>query len=422
MSIKTKLLLATISTFLFAGLISGFIQYYINSQKLTEHANQDIKETIDYTFQLVNFYLGRANDNLTNLANDSVIIEALETKDPAKLALASEKMTIVNEMVGVIENIGLHEVIGSTCIARSADKPALSVVGRDFSERDYCQGIINTKAPYLSSAFVSVVSKNPVLGLAIPVKNARGQILGYILGVIDLNELRGYLWDLQQDSSVVLLDRYGVMFLDTKQKLKALDNPPTALASEIQKRLTDNKSEGYFQDENNFIGHKSNGSLTVVFSKSAKILLTVQQYLNLTVFYSWVIALLLVIIAIYFFVGTITKRISRLSQITQQIAGGKFSIKLDDKDLKAKDEVGVLAKSFNEMAVKLADTYKGLEEKVKQRTKEVEEKNERLVKSEAELKKALDVAEQTNKLMVGRELKMKELKKKIEELGGDYLM
>ena len=105
---------------------------------------------------MVNFYLGRAEDNLTNLANDPIMTEALEKKDPATLAQVSEKLTVINETVGIIENIGLNEVIDSKCFARSADKLALSVVGSDFSERDYCQGIINTKAPYLSSVFVSI--------------------------------------------------------------------------------------------------------------------------------------------------------------------------------------------------------------------------------------------------------------------------
>lgn len=40
-------------------------------------------------------------------------------------------------------------------------------------------------------------------------------------------------------------------------------------------------------------------------------------------------------------------------------------------------------------------------------------KNKQLVDSEAKTKKALELSEQANKLMVGRELKMVELKKEI---------
>ena len=59
-----------------------------------------------------------------------------------------------------------------------------------------------------------------------------------------------------------------------------------------------------------------------------------------------------------------------------------------------------------------------MDKKVKDRTAELEEKNKQLEASDAELKKSLPTLERTNKLMVDRELKMKEMKKRIEELEG----
>jgi len=54
----------------------------------------------------------------------------------------------------------------------------------------------------------------------------------------------------------------------------------------------------------------------------------------------------------------------------------------------------------------LSDLYQNLEMKIKERTKELE-------RSETKLKKTLADSERVNKFMVGRELKMVELKKKI---------
>ena len=88
------------------------------------------------------------------------------------------------------------------------------------------------------------------------------------------------------------------------------------------------------------------------------------------------------------------------------MAGGKFDIKLDKKDLAAHDETAVLARAFNDMAKKLADLYKNLEQQVKERT-------DKLGRSESQLKKALAESQRTNRLMVGRELKMIELKKEL---------
>ena len=96
---------------------------------------------------------------------------------------------------------------------------------------------------------------------------------------------------------------------------------------------------------------------------------------------------------------TVIKPLVLLHKGTEVIAGGNLDYNVD---IQTKDEIGQLSRSFNEMAGKLKASYSGLEEKVKERTKVLEEKT-------AEL-------ERMNKLMVGRELKMIELKKEIEEL------
>jgi nitrate/nitrite-specific signal transduction histidine kinase len=130
---------------------------------------------------------------------------------------------------------------------------------------------------------------------------------------------------------------------------------------------------------------------------------------NLLIFASLLLALLLTLLVVYFFVGKVTQRISRLSHITQEIAGGKFSIELDKKDLTAKDETAILARSFNVMALKLKDLYDNLDNKVKERTQKLEQ-------SEAETKKALDEAQRLNNLMVGRELEMVKLKEELKKV------
>ncbi|MEI7718876.1 MAG: HAMP domain-containing protein [archaeon] len=413
MSIKIKLTLIIIGTIIVVSLPSVFFIYQQNSKILTEHLNADMRSKIDYSSQLVNFYMGRVEDNLSNLAKDPIVLSALETKNPATLKQVSEKMTTINDAVGVIENIGLHRVVDSRCVALSADKYSLVTIGNDFSDRDYCKGIIKTKSTYISSSFISVVSKNIVLGMVVPVNNSNGQMVGYVLGVVDLKELRGYLWDLQENSKIELLDRYGVMFLNTAEKIDSLDGLPSAENIElgkIEKALEGDQKEGYFIDDDNFVGYKFNGFSTIIFEKSMTDLSTLINTLNITILLSILVAIILMIIVIYLFTKSISDRISNLSKISQEISSGKFTdIKFNEKDIKAKDEIGILAKSFNNMALNLKDLYENLEKKVKERTEKLEE-------SENILKKTLDDSERVNKLMVGRELEMIKLKKEMAEL------
>lgn len=75
----------------------------------------------------------------------------------------------------------------------------------------------------------------------------------------------------------------------------------------------------------------------------------------------------------------------------------------------AEDEIGQLATSFNTMSEKLKESYSGLERKVDERTKETE-------KAKQDLEKKVSELERVNKLMIGREQKMIELKNRIKKL------
>lgn len=74
-----------------------------------------------------------------------------------------------------------------------------------------------------------------------------------------------------------------------------------------------------------------------------------------------------------------------------------------------KDEVAEFATDFNKMAEELKDSIQNIEKTVEERTKKLEQ-------SETTLKKTLDDSERLNKLMIGRELTMVDLKKEIAEL------
>jgi methyl-accepting chemotaxis protein len=250
------------------------------------------------------------------------------------------------------------EVRGSSCIAIASNQAAASAVGKDFSNRDYCIGIIKTKTTYLSSAYISSINGNPVLGLVVPVRNAKGEMLGFVYGSLNLGELRGYLWDLQQgqNSKVELLDRYGVMFLNTEEiidKLGVLTSEEEEEVAKIEEGIAGGKLSGNFRDEDNFVGYRSNGSITLIYEKTATNLLALIKSLNSVVFYSLLVSIFLIIIFVYIFIGRVTRRISQLGKITQEIAGGKFNVKFSENELQGKDETAVLSRSFNDMAGKL---------------------------------------------------------------------
>ncbi len=89
----------------------------------------------------------------------------------------------------------------------------------------------------------------------------------------------------------------------------------------------------------------------------------------------------------------ITKPIIELSKTAQLISKGDLTKKVS---VNSKDEIGILADSFNQMTDKLQQLYQDLEKTIN------------------DLKLKVQESEKINKLMVGRELKMVQLKKQLK--------
>lgn len=131
----------------------------------------------------------------------------------------------------------------------------------------------------------------------------------------------------------------------------------------------------------------------------------------------WIVLFLAGIFS-FFLAKTIVKPIEILKKTAMKIGKGEF-IKTA---IKSKDEIGELADVFNKMVDELKEYHTLSEEektileiRVRARTKQLEELNEGLdqqVKEKtSELQKRLDELEKFNKMTIGRELKMAELKK-----------
>lgn len=111
-------------------------------------------------------------------------------------------------------------------------------------------------------------------------------------------------------------------------------------------------------------------------------------------------------IYIYWSVG---RRLNKFSLAVSTFSRNKLEFDMDESLLKGGDEISTLAKAFRSMASELRDLYSDLEEKVRTRTKDLKE-------SEGKLTTKLNEVEKLNRLMIGRELKMADLKKELDKL------
>jgi len=147
---------------------------------------------------------------------------------------------------------------------------------------------------------------------------------------------------------------------------------------------------------------QSNNRLGAVVSAVRTISLSIQVVTMLML-----IIVLLFITAIYWSIKrSVIASIVELANLTKQFTSGNLGVR---SSLRSKDEVGELAQAFNAMGEQIERSTKqlkagkaSLEQEVYHRTQELQAKLQEL--------------ERFNRLTIGRELKMRELKKQIQSL------
>jgi len=139
---------------------------------------------------------------------------------------------------------------------------------------------------------------------------------------------------------------------------------------------------------------------------------------------------LVILIAMYLFSIGIVVPLKELSGVAQKLGKGDFTARAK---LVTRDEFGELSQVFNQMAENIQKGSTSLVEKVKEEetsrlamgnilgdlevaTSKLEEEKAQLKQSKLDADTKLSEIERLNKFMIGRELKMVELKKEIEEL------
>lgn len=105
------------------------------------------------------------------------------------------------------------------------------------------------------------------------------------------------------------------------------------------------------------------------------------------------------------FANNIAKPITELTKTAKSIADGNLSINLEKSLISRDDEIGILSNSFNYMVDNLKNKIHQLE---------ISEQN--ISKKNEEISQNIDTLNRMNKLMIGREMAMIEIKRENEEL------
>ena len=155
-------------------------------------------------------------------ARDAAVLGTLVTEFRPVIGIDRETLTVfIEDPRGVLLAI---------------DPPDRTLIGRDFSQRDYFIGVSREWKPFVSEAFQGAIKGNPATTVvAVPIFGADGKPVGVFGAAVDLSSAADWLTPLSTYQDVYLVDRKGRLITHAKdplgQSLMDLSADPTVAAA-----------------------------------------------------------------------------------------------------------------------------------------------------------------------------------------------
>ena len=367
MNIQPKLLLwlGLVFVLVLASVLA--IGRNITQEKVLQDAHQRNGQLLGYGGKIVDIYMLDLTSSVEAVANRQGTADAITSGDPQKINAVMEELTGIKRREGIMLSIELHAA-NCTGIASDFDAP-VSVAGKDFSDRDYCKGILASRAKYVSGSYISLQSKNPVVSVVMPVDGANGSMAGFINVLIDVKQLNSYFIGLAGNESRLFLDdRYGREFTDTGDPQWLEAESDNVISHEVASQVSAGETSGYFDSID-----KSGTTYVVDFRKFDYFTIVIAQIkpqvtgVADSLMYSFTVicigVFLIDIVTAWFLLRFIvTERFGRITSVVSRISKGDMKVAIDDDLKKSPDEIGELARAFDRVlaSLKLAVMHTGM--------------------------------------------------------------
>ncbi|ELR63849.1 hypothetical protein C942_03309 [Photobacterium marinum] len=280
----------------------------------------------------------------------------------------------------------------------------------DARQRSWYQNALNTNLPIWSDVYPGVVN-NELLGITLSksIHDQNGALIG-VWGVdLTLASIEEALLNAKpsKNSTVALIDTNGDILASSDSthaakngKLMNIASDPTSLLGQLWPTLNKNgqdhtsiqtldfMSETWLNFHTHFPLSKNRSVAIVIYSPQSEF----TQDLIQTKHYTFIIAALIIMIAVYYGTRRTEKLLTPIRQLTKATIEISLGNWLQQIPVIHHDEVGKLAASFNKMAIHLESTItqldkqkqeterlnQRLEERVRERTRELIAVNQQL--------------------------------------------
>jgi methyl-accepting chemotaxis protein len=351
--IRTKLILSFSFIIIAAMLISGAIFYNSSNNMIVNDFGKSTFTTVQQQNTMIDEVLGSYNEAIQMLAANRAISE---------YAADTTKEEILMDIFGNYKDA--HKNIQSTYMGTPDGKMILYPVqtlpeGYDPRVRAWYQDATNKDGQIIwTEPYVDATQGNMIISGAKTVK-VDGKLLGVIAIDIDLTKLSETIRNtvIGTDGHLVLMDKSGKVVLHKDKEMLGKDLSGEAWVKTILSQDSDDLMDYDYNKKANylsFVTNKSTGWKIYGTIEASEISNKIEKVRNQIVIVA-LLSILLVVGMGYVISTSISKPIQVIMNAMKKAENGDFSAHVK---VKSKDEVGLLANSYNSMLEKLIPLIK----------------------------------------------------------------
>ena len=318
-------------------------------------------------------------------SNDGVTINAINSPgfDPTHLnqelaAAHSAEPALLQLYVG---NLAARAV--------AADPPAGA--GGDYSEWNYVKEVLNPSR--IGPKYSDVVRTRgdtsvAAVVIAVPILDSKRRVIGYLAGTVGLSEVQrlSVYSKIGNSGQAVVVDRRGRVIAHPRDdwRLQARDLSSEAI---FQQALSTDRGVTWYTDLDGDTPRAAGFATVPVVgwkvwvSQSVAELRAELRPLILSTLEWLLVAVVLALVLGFLAAMWLTRPVAELNLAAGRIAAGDFVTPVRVREGFAARELLTLGQTFNQMAQQMSSAYLTLEEKVSQRTRELQTANQELARA-----------------------------------------
>lgn len=191
LGLRSKVSLVIFISLLLSFILLGMILHWVVKRQTQETAENQMLETAQLASMTVSDFMEHSQEELEALAKDKVLRSAVFSwQEKAVEAHLENYLPKMKEFI----TLAVYDRQG---YIRAVAGEGRASKGKNFVFRSYFQRTMRTKKTAWGDPVIGVSVKQPILHLAVPIKNAQGEIQNLLVGVLTISRLNQHFKEIR---------------------------------------------------------------------------------------------------------------------------------------------------------------------------------------------------------------------------------